>query len=442
MVAISLCAFAASAVWLAGTGAPRAAGPSRPQLSADEVELRVATAERQPEMERTLERWVAINTGSFNLAGLRSLATELGAALEAVGLEVEIRPGSTLSLPGRGDVETGPLVIARKAATVGVETAPRLLLVGHYDTVFEPSSPFQSFARDPADPTVARGPGVADMKGGLVVMIEALRALRASGELERAHWTVLLDPDEEIGSLGSRETLEGLARAADVGLVFESAQEGGAMVRSRRGLGQFHLSVEGVPAHAGSAHDRGRSAILALARKIVEIEALTDYSQGVTLNVGTITGGTKRNIVPGRAEAWIDVRYDAPELGDRIRSDLERIAAEAHVDGTRATLWGRLHRPPKAATAAVDGLLDTHRAIVAAMGLDEPTPVHSGGGTDGSLMGAVGLPTLDSMGAVGGRAHTADEFIELPSLSQRAAIAAILMRRLIAAQLYAPPGAE
>jgi len=305
--------------------------------------------------------------------------------------------------------------------------------------VFEPSSEFQSFTRDPGQPGRATGPGVADMKGGLVILLEALRALRETGALNRAHWVVLLNADEEIGSLGSRPLIEAEARTARYGFVFESAQGGGAMVRSRRGLGQFHLRVQGVPAHAGSAHERGRSAIRALAAKIVEIEALTDYERGITLNVGTIAGGTKRNIVPAEATAWIDLRYDDPEAGEEIRTKIEEIAATAHVPDTKTEVWGSLHRPPKPATEAVDGLIRAHADVLLALGDSPLPPRHSGGGTDGSLMGAVGLATLDSMGAVGGRAHTQDEFVDLRSLPRRATIAAILLHRLIEGRLYATP---
>jgi glutamate carboxypeptidase len=302
--------------------------------------------------------------------------------------------------------------------------------VGHYDTVFEPDSPFQSFRPPEEGVGNAFGPGVADMKGGLAVLLYALRGLAEMGQLDRASWTVVVNGDEEIGSLGSRERIEAAARESDYGLVFE-ASYGWSMVRSRRGLGQFHLEVEGVAAHAGNAHARGRSAVRELAQKILEIEALTDYDRGLTLNVGTISGGTKRNIVPANASAWIDVRYDDPETGEWIRQRLEEIAATTFVEGTRTTLWGTLHRPPKLETDEVTVLLDRHTEVVHDLGLPPPERVHSGGGTDGSLMGADGRPTLDSMGVVGGNAHTSEEFVVLDSIPERALIAAILLMRLI-----------
>jgi len=423
---------------LLALGVPGSA-PARP-LDAEELELKVILQDRARQMEQSLERWVNLNTGSFNPEGLATQAQMLVGELEPLDFEVALEPGPKVVLPGSGEVETGPLVVARRAAKVGAETAPSFLLVGHYDTVFETESPFQTFTRSESDPTRANGPGACDMKGGLVILIEVLRALSEVGALDRASWVVLLNADEEIGSLGSRARIEEEAARADYGLVFESAQGSGAMVRSRRGLGQFHLRVNGITSHAGSAHERGRSAIRALASKVLEIEELTDYERGITLNVGTISGGTKRNIVPGNAEAWIDLRYDLPEDGERIRTRIEEIAAHTHVPGTTTEVWGTLHRPPKPATDAVDRLLASHAEIALALGEAEPPPRHSGGGTDGSLMGAVGLATLDSMGAIGGRAHTTEEFVDLTSLPRRAAISAILLHRLIQARLYASAG--
>ncbi len=416
-LALALCAHAAP--WrVALADADAALGPG-------ERALRAGIEARAAELWDTLGRWVTLNTGSHNLDGLDAFADQLGERLAGVGFEVEKLPGPGIEYPD-GVQATGPLLRARRPGPAG---APRLLLSGHMDTVFEPASPFQMLG--PVVEGRASGPGAADMKGGLVVMLAALEALDRAGELGGADWTVLLDSDEELGSLASRPLIEEAARAADYGFVFESARPGGAMVRSRRGLGQLILTVEGVAAHAGSDHRRGRSAVAELARQIVAIEALTDYERGVTLNAGVIRGGTKRNVVPERAQAWIDLRYDRPELGAEVIERIEALAAAPRVPGTRTRVWARLHRPPKAATAATLELLERHAAVARALGAPAGPPVHAGGGTDGSLMAAVGLPTLDSMGVRGGRAHTDREFLVAGSLVERAALAAILWRRLI-----------
>lgn len=399
-------------------------------LAAEEIELRVAIEGWRAEMLERLRAWVELNTGSENLPGLQRFAALLPAQLTPLGFAVETREGGrSEGAPGQ-ERALGPLLIARRPA--GAPGARRFLLVGHYDTLFEPDSPFQHFEPSP-DGARATGPGTSDMKGGLVVLLYALRALAESGALDRADWTLLLNADEELGSPGSREVIEREARRAEIGFVFESAHEGGAMVASRRGVGEFALDVRGVAAHAGNAHSTGRSAVRALADKILKLEALTDYERGVTVNVGTVRGGTKRNAVPDFAEAGIDVRFDRAEDGEAVRAEIERIAAETVVEGTSASLRGGLHRPAKPASDATRRLLDAHAAVARDLALSLPPAAHSGGGTDGSLMAAAGLATLDSLGVVGGGAHTEREYVDLASLPERAALAAILLRRLATA---------
>jgi glutamate carboxypeptidase len=359
-------------------------------------------------------------------------ADELEMRLVALDFDVERIEGPTIELPDRGSVRTGPILIGRRAVRPSPRaTEHRFLVSGHYDTVFEPDHPFRGWLIDPGDPGRAIGPGAADMKGGLVVLFSALEALAASGDLDRASWTVLFNADEEIGSLGSRPWIEAEARRATTGFVFESTPPSGAMTRSRRGLGQFHLAVRGRAAHAGSIHREGRSAILALAHEIIEIEALTDPAAGITVTVGTVEGGSKRNVVPEHAEAWIDVRYDRPGQGEAIARALERIASHPHVEGTQATLWGKLHRPPLVETPAIRRLLAFYAEESRRIGLGLPDPEHSGGGTDGSLMAGVGLPVLDAMGVRGGETHSDREFVILDSLDERALVTARFWLRLL-----------
>jgi len=404
--------------------------PARAELAAEDVEIRVLLSEQQPEMEKLLADWVDRNTGTWNTAGLDAFAPLVAAPLQELGFEVKIEPGVPLDYPDRKDARTGPLVVAERKAQIAPEQARHFLLVGHADTVFEADSSFQKYAPDPANPRRALGPGVSDMKGGLVVMIYALRALAENGDLARADYTVIVNSDEEIGSLGSSARIEAEARRAQLGFVFEPARESGEMAKSRSGAGQFHLSVEGVASHVATSQREGRSAIVALAKKVLAIESLTDYDRGIILNVGTISGGTKRNIVPGHAEAWIDARYDDVEQGKEVKRALDRIAMTNDGAGTSAKLWGMLHRPPKPETPEVTRLLAAHRKLSAELQYGTPETVHSAGVTDGSNMAVAGLPTLDSMGVRGGGAHTDEEFIELASLPERATLAALLLRRL------------
>ncbi|MBM4337288.1 MAG: M20 family metallopeptidase, partial [Deltaproteobacteria bacterium] len=300
------------------------AAPARAELDAEDVEIRVLLAEQQAEMETLLADWVDRNTGTWNTAGLEAFAPLVAEQLTALGFEVSVEPGVPLEYPGRKDARTGPLIVAQRKAQIAPERARHFLLVGHADSVFEPDAAFQKFSPDPLRPRRALGPGVIDMKGGLVVMLYALRALAGSGDLARADYTVLVNSDEEIGSLGSRPRIEAEAKRAQIGFVFEPSPENGEMARSRSGVGQFQLSVEGVASHVATSQRDGRSAIVALARKVINIESLTDYERGVILNVGTISGGTKRNIVPAHAEAWIDLRYDELAQGQEVQRELER----------------------------------------------------------------------------------------------------------------------
>ncbi len=404
---------------------------ARADLDGTESMMRDALYARGGAMVETLRAWVDRNTGTWNGTGLRAFASMLVSELDSLGFEVTTEPGGVLDLPGRAGARTGPIVVAHRAQRLRIAPGPKLLLIGHMDTVFEPDSPFQRFEIDPQTEDRASGPGVIDMKGGIVVLLETLRALHHSGDLNRTAVTVLLDSDEEIGSLGSRDRIEELARTVDYGFVFEPARRSGALVRSRRGLGQFHLDVRGIASHAGGAHEKGRSAIRELSEKVVRIEKLTDYARGVTVNVGTFDGGTKRNIVPEHAEAWVDIRYDDVEIGNETRAKIEEIAHSTYVDGTKTTLWGVFHRPPKAETPETRALLALYDRVATDLDLEVPPAEHAGGGTDGSLTAAQGLPTLDSMGPVGGGAHTDEEFIVLSSLPERSAAAAILLHRLI-----------
>src|SRR5262245_31281770 len=218
----------------------RADAPPAP-IAAEDLAMRRALAARQPEMESRLRGWVDRNTGTWNTPGLEAFAALLADELRGLDFAVTVEPGAPLDYPDRAGARTGPLVRAVRAASVDPERARHILLLGHFDTVFEPDSPFQRWRLDSADPGRALGPGTSDMKGGLLVMLEALRALRASGDLARADVTVLLNADEEIGSLGSRERIQRAAREAQLALVFEPALDGGEQARSRSGAGQFHL---------------------------------------------------------------------------------------------------------------------------------------------------------------------------------------------------------
>lgn len=271
------------------------------------------------------------------------------------------------------------------------------------------------------------------MHGGLVIMLYALKALKANNELSAKSITILLNSDEEIGSLSSRKYIEQQARLHDWGLVYESSGMD-KFVRARKGLGQARIVVNGRASHAGGAHAQGRSAIKELAYKIIEIENMTNYETGVTVNVGIIGGGEARNTIAPCAEALVDLRYPEPRRGAAAREQLEQIANQVYsypidTDDIQTERWINLHRPPKTPTPESDYLLE--KAIAIGRLLQQELGVtDSGGGTDGSLSQAVGLPTLDSLGVAGTGAHSNREAARVSSLIERVQLSAILIHRL------------
>ncbi|MFK7865074.1 MAG: M20 family metallopeptidase [Pseudohongiellaceae bacterium] len=384
--------------------------------------------EEEP-MISLLETLTNVNSGTLNKAGVDETGRLLSQELAALGFGVSTLPGDLIDMPSCPgsdySIDVTDHVLAQKSGS-----GKRLLLIGHMDTVFPPNSPFQRFSRSG---DTMYGPGVADMKGGMVVMIYALKALQEAGELDDLAITILLNSDEEIGSLSSRKYIEEQAAKHDYGLVYESSGANN-MVRSRKGLGQSRFVVNGRASHAGGAHQLGRSAIKELAYKIVEIEQITDYESGVTVNVGVINGGEARNTVAPCAEALIDLRYPTPEQGIAAAEQFERIfdsVLSYPVDSGEITTSSmtNLHRPPKIPTAESDELLDRTIAIGRLLGQTLGV-TDSGGGTDGSLTQAIGLPTLDSLGVSGTGAHSDREEARVSSLIERAKLSAVLIHRL------------
>ncbi len=419
------------ALWLLGLSPSLLHGAEliEANLTDDEIALADWLAPQEQEMVDLLEKITNINSGSLNKAGVSEIAGIFSGELRELGFTISSLPGERIEMPSCPgsdySIDVADHVLAKKPGS-----GARLLLMGHLDTVFPPDAPFQEFRREG---DVVYGPGVADMKGGLVVMLYTLKALAQSGDLDDMAVSVLLNSDEEVGSLSSRKFLEREAREHDYGLVYESSGLN-TLVRERKGLGQARFVINGLASHAGGAHQQGRSAIKELAYKIVEIENMTDYESGVTVNVGVVSGGEARNTIAPCAEGFVDLRYPTPEQGEEARQDFEQIFSQVYsypVDSGELTTnsWVNLHRPPKIPTEESDYLLEKTRAIGRMLGqLFGVTD--SGGGTDGSLTQAVGLPTLDSLGVAGLGAHSNREEASVSSLVKRAQLSAVLMRRL------------
>ena len=407
-----------------------AAESSEPRLTSVELEILNWITNQQSDMVDLLRTITNINSGSFNKAGMDRIASIFADELSNLGFSTSTLAGGVIEMPSCPNSNLSFDVADHLLATRSGSGA-RLLLMGHMDTVFPPDSPFQEFSLEDG---LIRGPGVFDMKGGLVVMLYALKALDEFGLLDDKTISVLLNSDEEVGSLSSRQHLEQQARQHDYGLVFEGSVNNN-QIRQRKGLGQARFVVHGRASHAGAAHQDGRSAIRELAYKIIEIEDMTDYETGLTVNVGLVSGGEARNMVAPCAEAYVDLRYPLPQQGEAARQKFEDIAASlysvpADSDEISAELWVNLHRPPKIPTPASDRLLYRTVAIGALLG-EQIGIADSGGGTDGSLTQAAGLPTLDSLGLIGSGGHSQREQAELSSFVRTTRRAAILIYRLL-----------
>jgi glutamate carboxypeptidase len=328
---------------------------------------------------------------------------------------------------------TGKHLIARRTGA-----SRRLLLIGHLDTVHPAASPFRDLR--PSGEDRATGPGAADMKGGIVVMLAALRALHQAGRLDDRAVTVILNADEETGSPHSTEIIRLEAQEADLALAFERGTEmdGGrtAIVTARRGIGRMAIVATGSAAHSGNESDRGASAILELASKVPELAALESAERRWNVNVGTFHGGTAANVVAESAEMTIDYRFPDRESGDELGAAITDIVSEPRLRSAagrplvRVMCREHVVRPPLVRTEAVAAA--AARVIAAGADLGQAIVEESrGGSSDAALAFDAGCPAVCGLGVVGGAIHTDQEWIRVSSLRERAALAAVVFDRFL-----------
>ncbi|TCZ58770.1 M20 family metallopeptidase [Roseicella aquatilis] len=360
-----------------------------------------------------LRHWVEHETPSTDPRAVNGLLDRAEAELRAVGAAIE-------RLPGRDGF--GDTLIAR---TPG-EGAP-VVVAGHLDTVWDHGTlagpmPFR------VEGERAHGPGIYDMKAGSFFAFHAVREILRQGTKTRRPITLLLTPDEEVGSPTSRAPIEAAARGACAVLIPEPAGgPQGACVTGRKGTGGFTLTVEGRSAHAGGNWSEGRSAVVALSRAILTLHALTDLGRGVTTNVAPIWGGTRPNVIPPEAGCRIDFRAPTLEEAERVIAAIRALAGEE--DGIRIRVEGGLNRPPLEESPANLALYGTARAIAGRIGYDLPRQTR-GGGSDGNFTAALGVPTLDGLGCTGAGAHAPEEHIRWPDLAPRCAVLCELLETL------------
>ena len=365
-------------------------------------------AAREDEMIKELEQLVNIDSGSYTKAGIDKIISKYDDIYTGLGFETEIKEND----------ENGNNLIARRTG----ELDGSWLFLGHVDTVFpEGTAAKRPFKLD-READRAYGPGVCDMKSGVVILKNVLETLITSGT-ELPDLVVLLNGDEEIGSPTSRELIEDAAREATACFVLEPGRQGGELVIARKGVGIYELIVSGQAAHAGSNHQDGVSAIEELTYKIQDVHKLTDYEQGITLNVGVIAGGERPNIVADNARAEIDLRIVKAEQAEEIGKQLKAIAAKEYLPGAKTILKGGLNRPPMERSQQSEQFFNIFAEVGKSLGLELEEKL-TGGASDGNFVSGLGVPTLDSLGAVGGGNHSDQEYIELSTLVERAQVLA------------------
>ena len=409
--------------------------PNTLSLNPSEKDIVDGLPKRQSDMVETLKVWSLQNSGSRNRAGLdamRALLVDYFKDLPGVITEPEIAKGLYVQ-PNGQEIET--IFAPAMLLTVRPDAPIQLVLTGHYDTVFPEDSHFQ----EPVylDDETINGPGTADMKGGLLVMGEALKALETSEHANNIGYNVLISPDEEIGSPGSAPLLAKLGRAAHVGLTYEPALADGSMAGARKGSGNFALIVKGRAAHAGREHHLGRNAIAALAEFIMGMEGLNGQREGVTFNIAKIDGGGAPNIVPELAIGRFNVRMLETEDMAWIEAELAKLIAKVNAkDGISAELTGGFTRPPKPMAPANAQVFDWVKQAGASLGQNiRWTP--SGGVCEGNNLWASGCPNVDTLGVRGGEIHSDREYIVLPSLTERAQLSTVILMKLASGEFDA-----
>jgi glutamate carboxypeptidase len=389
-------------------------------------------ATQEGAMRQRLIEWCNINSATHHVAGLQELARRIQRYTASLGGQTTVH-----ELPGFSHIDphgrTVELPIGPAIQIVKRPQSPRrVFLCIHTDTVFDPSGSFLSVSELPDGKL--RGPGVADAKGGLVVMLAALEALERSELAGNIGWEVLMNPDEEIGSPCSAALLEEAARRNQIGLLFEPCTDG-ALIDRRRGSGSFTIVIKGRAAHVGRDFDRGRSAILAAAEMTVALHALNRSMPGVTVNVGAIDGGGPANVVPDLAICRLNLRTTEPADEHRLAGTLAQWVAELNQrDGMSASLHGRFGAAPKIPDDRANRLIEATLLCSAELGqslIRRP----GGGACDGNRLAAAGLPNVDNLGVRGGEIHSHGEYAVLQSLVERAQLAALILIKFAAGEL-------
>ena len=380
----------------------------------------------QDRMLGQVQGWAAVNSGSGNLSGLNKTAGMLADAFAILPGDIElVDPAPVDKVMADGSVETVThgqhlLLSVRPDAPI------QLLFTGHMDTVFPADHSFQQ--QRWLENGALNGPGVADMKGGIAVMLAALQTAEQSGSFANAGYQVLINSDEEVGSPSSAGLIARLAQNKLAALTYEPALPDGTLAGERGGTGNFSIIITGKSAHAGRNPQDGRNALLAAADLAIRLKALT--RDGLSVNPAKIEGGSPNNVVPDHAVLRVNFRPRTPHIVIETEADLRRLVADIeHIHDVGAHIHGSFGRPPKPIDDGAAKLFELVKQCGAELGI--PIAWKSSGGVcDGNNIAACGVPVVDTMGVRGGNIHSPDEFLITESLLERAQLSALTIMRI------------
>lgn len=358
-----------------------------------------------------LETLVNQDSGTFDSEDVEQVGAWLRARCKTWGATIEDNHGGKMA--------------SSFAATLSGVGSKTIVLLGHMDTVFAHGTTAERPLR--LEGSRALGPGTCDMKAGLLAAVYAIEALRELSYDNFAALRFVCTSDEEIGAPSSHAFIERVSAGVDAVLVLEAARANGDLVRQRRGWGSYRLEVRGRSAHAGVEPQLGRNAALALSKQVVALQALNNYDEGRTVNVGTLQAGIRPNVVPDHAVAEVDLRADTPADMQRLLGEADIALAGAALEGTTTSWTAVSFRPPWARNPGTERLLKIAQEVAAGLGFTVDGAA-TGGTSDGNLTAALDIPTLDGLGPIGGLDHGPDEYIELDSIVPRTALLAGLIR--------------
>lgn len=382
---------------------------------------------RQNHMVEQLFKFCTINSGSENLPGLALMNEALHKSFKPLADKIE-----TLSFPDFTTINMNGNIIKQKTGNAlfihkRQELPNRILLCGHMDTVYNHGSNNELTILNERQ---IQGPGVADMKGGLVVILEALKIFEDFAAAKNIGWDLLINADEELGSPASSNLINKIALNYQAALVYEPAVTvSGIFARNRWGSGKLTLIAKGRSAHVGRAFDQGRNAICYLAKIILAIADLNKQHDGIIINIGKIAGGSALNIVPEQAVAKLDIRIAKPKDEKWVWENLNQIKQKFHHDDYELNIYGNFSRPVKIVTPATKKFF----SILQTVGKNLGSSIHwqdSGGCCDGNNLAGLNVPVIDTLGVCGGNLHSAQEFMEIESLVERTALTALLLLNL------------